>query len=446
MNPNRHRLRWGWHLFALLAIFYFSPYTRLSSETGPAEKSASIYYHFGGLVSVWEILLLAAIALLVLKSLQRGELQLHFGPWLGPFALMLLIAGAFIVGLLHSSAGPLSYGLTETKRPLIAFAAPLYMFSIYLIAINSIQHRGQLFQILRWLDWLTFGLCVYGVLRLVLLISGEAAGMWFFGLPIVLYDQMLMLYVPTFTICALSLRRQSLGWRRWAMLFVMLFFILTSTRRFNYILLAAGIILLVGLGLKIKLWRPRRLLRPLFVAAVSLGMLAVIVAVLAPKFMSGVETSIQTLNVLSRVGQKHGGEMRLAEVKNLFANLNERPYAYLTGFGLGTLWRALEPQPVDPLTRRLRLKHDWYTQFHLPYLAMIFRLGIIGSLLFCLWLLGYAFMTISRLRMLRRSLQPAALAMLAFLILTLPAIIDSFNPTSWTLCGLYAALLEKLPD
>jgi len=393
---------------------------------------------------LWEVLLLAGIVLLLIRQTIRGRITLRFGPWLGVPALMALLAAAFALGLLHTQYGPLGYGLTGTKRPLIAFMTPLYLFLTYVIVINSIQRRRQLWQIMRWLDWLTVGLIVFGLTRLILMLTGAITGMWFFGLPVVLYDQMLMLYVPIFTLMALFFHRQRLEWWRGIMLALMVFLILCSTRRFNYLLLAMGVVLILAIGVRLRLWRPRQLVRAGLAGGIALAATVAVILVATPRLASGVGTSLRTLDLMSRLGQKYSGDMRLAEIRNLFANLDERPYGYLTGFGLGTLWHARERQPVDPLTRRLRPNRKWYTQFHLPYIAILFRLGFVGTALLLLWLWHYARHLLPRIRRLQWPIRHSALAMFAFLILILPSLTDSFNPTAWTLCGLYIGLLEKM--
>ncbi len=440
---NWRRFRECWVLLFLLTIFYFSSYTKISTETGPAEKNISIHFHWGGLVSVWEVLLLGALALIVARNVYHGRGVLNLGPSTGIFAFFALITISFVIGLLHSSGGVLKYGITGLKRPVIAYMTPVYFFLIYLICINTLVRRSQLLLVLRFLHWLTIGLLAYGVVRLFLMLAGDFGGLWFFGLPIVLYDQMAMLYAPIFILLALFFQGRSFKKRYWPGFALMLFFILCSTRRFNYLLLALGLFLTVALGYSLKLWTlPKVFKKTGQSLAVSIAGFAV-VALLIPGFTSGVFTSIKTLNVWSKLGQQQSGDMRIAEFENLFENLNERPYTYIAGFGLGPLWRAIEPQPVDPLTRRLRLKRHWYTQFHLPYISMIYRLGLLGSAVFLFWFLIYMKNLYSRLKNSRRSLQPILLGPFVFLMMILPSLLDSFNPTAWTLCGLYAALLEK---
>lgn len=446
MLAQLQKYRWGWFLFAGLGLFYFSPYTRISSEAGPAEKAVSIHYHFGGVISIWELLLLGMLLLLLTRNALGGRLTLPLGPWTGVFFLVLILTFAFASGLLHSTAGPLRYGITGARRPLIAYSAVFYLFATYLIVLNAIRTRLHLRQMLHWLNYLTIALVIYGFIRLILMLTGSIPGMWLFGLPVVLYDQMLMLYVPIFALISNWLHKGRLGAGRTLILASLMFFIVCSTRRFNYLLLIAGLIFVLALGWRLQMWPGRRTGK--VVAGMTACMAALLLALhlVIPHAAGGVARAVQSINAFSKIGQVNSGKMRLAELGNLLRNLDERPYAYLTGFGMGTMWRSIDYQPVDPLTRKLRPRYNWYTQFHLPYISIVFRLGILGAFVFGIWFWCYVSEHLRRLRTVRTPLQPVYLAVLAFIFFLLPSLLDSFSPTGWSLCGLYAALAERMAN
>jgi len=433
------------YLTVIFGAFWLSPYTKISTETGPAEKSFSIYYHFMGLVSPWEIMLATAMLLVLLWKRRKGE-TLSLGARHGLILIFALYCIAFFVGTLHSGAGLLAYGPTAARRPFIALIPVLSCFACYLLVINTIENRKQLSVIFRLMRWLTVAVILIGLGRLILMVQGVQQGLWFFGLPVVLYDQMVMLYVPIFVIFLQICSGHAVRKWQWAGFALMLFFILFSTRRFNYLLLGAGLLFVYILRPRIRLasrfrWGKKQAV-PLAVLVAGSGIAFATIT----QLRQGVTQAVYSMDMASRIGQKNSGDMRLAEVRNMLRNMEERPYTFVSGFGLGTLWRAIDYQPVDPFTRRLRISRNWYPKFHLPYISMFYRLGTAGTALFLIWFVVRSRALKNGLATVRRPLQPLALSMFIFFLLVFPSVADTFNPTSWTLCGIYLGLLEKMQE
>jgi len=433
-----------WPLLVILTLFYFSPYTNVAPSMRVSGAHFSIYTYFAGVISVIGLVLVAALAITIMRSMKKGKINLALGTRHGFGFFLFLILVTFVIGLLHAEGGLLHYGLTEVKRPIIAFIPMLYMFAVFMIVVNLVQTRELLSQLLAWIDRLTILLICYGIFRLIMILAYGLDTFWMFGLPIVLYDEMAMFYVPIFTIVARWTSGEKTN--RWqAVQFgIMVLFILCSTRRYNYLLLVMGLFLVAFVVYLNRLVSLQRLLRLAARGTFVLGIAASLLLVIAPKFSQGISMAFESLDMSSKVGQKHGGEIRSAVIGNILANLERRPYAYFAGFGLGTMWQAIEYQPMDSLTKLLRRNDGWYTQFSVPYVSLLFRLGLLGTVALFGWLFCYLYGRARAIRIAKPHLQYYGIAMIAYVALIIPALIDSLNPMGWILCGLYMGILEKL--
>jgi hypothetical protein len=432
-----------WPLLSILMLFYASPYTNVAPSMRDPGASFSIYIYLAGPLTILNVAFAVALAGTFFEEAKRGKVNLTIGKWYGIAFLFMMVVVSFAIGLLHADGGILQYGVTELKRPVNAFMSAFYMLAIFMLVINSIKTQDSLVRLLRWLDRLTWMVLGYGIYRLIIIVAYGAETMWMFGLPIVLYDQMAMLYVPIFSSVARQLAGQRVNRMELLQVVVAIAFILCSTRRFNYLLLVMGLVLII-----IFRWSTHTLSAQHFrrIVVRSTAVLIVVTGLLvaiSPKFIEGVGSAFQSIDMGSRVGQKHGGSVRTAVIRNIFANLDERPYAYVSGFGLGTMWHAVEYQPMDPLTKRLRTNDGWYTQFSVPYVSSLFRMGIVGVLLLLAWLTYYLVRTIRETQVLPSWLQSDSIGMIAYIVMVVPALPDSLNPTGWILCGLYMGLLDR---
>ena len=115
---------------------------------------------------------------------------------------------------------------------------------------------------------------------------------------------------------------------------------------------------------------------------------------------------------------------------------------------VGTKWEAIQEQPLDSFTypkAYVASSRGWYPQFHLPYVASLYRFGILG---FALLLAGVGWYAYRQLRWLRYSpfvwTKSLGLAMVVFIVLTVPNLGDSLNPTAAILSGFCTGMLERL--
>ncbi len=431
----------------LLAIFYFFPYSSINPSVRSAGTYFTLFRKFGGLLSAWDFLLLAEFAVLFAYKLGRGKATLRGWNFPELLFLSLFSVWAFVWGWVHVFGNLLGYGPTDLLRPVVIFQVFLYFLAAYLLTLNWLNSQKDWQVAVRWLKWLTSLLVLYGVGRLIGILLGKIETMWPFGLPVVLYDQMMFLYLPIFVWLAAQILGKSdwkgLGW----VALISTFFILISARRFNYFLLVFG----GGITVLLAGFLTPRFAKKLGNVALKLGGALVLVffllAFFFPSGLKNVGTAFQSLNIYS---QKQtvtaGSDIRRQEIKNLVLNLNERPYGYAFGLGWGTKWKAIAYQPMDSFSfteKYLKKSLGWFPQFHLPYLGLLYRYGVLGLLFF--W--GILLVLFRRIFLgIQKSVPEGEkaflLGMLVFLVLLLPTFGDSANPTFMILAGFYLGLLE----
>ena len=437
-------------LWVVLVVYYFMPFSSINPLIRAGGEYFTIYKRIFGPLSVWDVLLGLAFILILISRLRHGQLTfpgLPSGTWLAILGIYLF---AFLMGLLHTHGNLLSYGRTELLRPLVAAQPILYKFALYWITATVLQTPLDIRKTIQFVKWLSLSLILYGIIRAVLIFSGVIITMWPFGLPIVLYDQMMMLYLPIFWGLLAFLASEKVVTIKpvWAVLAIV--FIISSARRFNYLLLGGGLLLVL-----ILTWRfypgqsGRQLFRKLRLPLLILVMAAAIVVVIMPTLIERVVYTTQTLDIYRATDPGTGSDIRRGEINNLFLNLQQRPYSYWCGFGLGTTWKAITYQPYDSFsfTRETLIRGlDWYPQFHLPYISLLFRYGVLGSCLYwllCVFLLSRFYLNLKRLAQFQELPFAFYLGGLIFIILILPSIGDSVNPTAPILVGFLIGIIER---
>ncbi len=430
-----------WPIICLIFLFFASAYTNISSPAGPAEKYYSIYYHFFGVISIWDI----GLATVLLAVLMKKKLFFSFGYWQGLPALFLLLVLIFCAGLMHSSAGISPFGPSEFRRVLIAFTGPVYMISIYLLVKNLITNQMELKVILNFLKSMVLALAIYALLRFFLILTGTVQTMWLFALPVIIYDRLIFFYIPVFIWLINALTGEIQKTKILTFIAITgLFLILISTRRLNLLIICCGIFIsLAGTGflMEINIRKSLNFSRK-FILLPIIGIIAL--SFVVPRSLTKLISVVKSLDLYSQTGRHHSGEMRIAESRNLLANLESRRYALLTGYGYGTFWQQKQNQPLDPLTKKIRPFGNWFSQFHLPYISIFYRFGLLGTSVFLIWYFSWFANIVGRLKRTCPKAQVFALSAFVFLMLLLPATLDSLNPTSWICCGGIAAILEKL--
>jgi hypothetical protein len=436
-----------WPLLLVLVAFFYFPYSSVDPQVRARGDYFTIYSRFVAGLSIWEMILILGFGVLFWRKWRTGDLNLWLGSWSGMPLYLVLFAIAAANGLLHVDGGPLGYGPTELSRVIIAAIPFAYFLAVFLLVVNTVHTAEQAPQAIRWLDRFVLGLVIYGAIRFVLILSGHLKTMTPFGLPIVLYDQMNLLYIPIFVIVARVLMGERLVFLNWLYLAVMLFFILCSTRRFNYVFLALGVVMVILIGLASRSWKSKTVMKFTMCVGLSVGVMFLALIITLPGFVKGVAEAMQSIDMLSKIGQQHGGNIRSAQLDNLFSNLQARPYAVLVGFGLGTKWQAIEQQPMNSMAfpeDYIRQSKGWYPQFHLPYISVLYRFGILGVSFLLIWVIFYLKPFLKNIPRIHFSQRPFYIGALGFLAIALPTIGDSPNPVMPIICGIHMGLLERL--
>jgi len=437
-------------VWLLLPVFYFFPYENINPLVRETAQYFSIYRRIFGPLNVWELLMGATGILLITQRLKRGRFTVRGipeGPW---FFLLMFYLFAFVVGLLHVKGNLLSYGNTDLTRPFVASQVILYMVLIYWITMNSLETPEDIRATVRLLRGISILLVAYGIVRGVLILKGILPTIWPFGLPIIIYNQMVMLYLVVFWGVLYFFERrqpQPMG-GFWTVVAVLL--ILTSTRRFNYFVLVAGMLASVAVAVRFyrlqakAVWQKIR--RPLVGSILAL----VLVLLIFPNWFEVVGYSFRSFNIFGVNDTITNNDIRRFALSNLFLNMFRRPYTLLTGFGLGTTWQAIVYQPFDTLfltvnSEFLRRSLGWYPQFPLPYLNAVYRYGIAGTLLYwglLIWLFRRYF---SWLKLNRSPGFPTAFYLAALILMPffLGLIGDIYNPTGPIFVGLLLAVVER---
>lgn len=435
-----------WPLLVILFSFFYFPFSSVDPKIRTTGEYFSIYNRFVAGLSIWEMLILVCFGVLGWGKWRSGALNLSFGSWRGVPLYLFFFALAIANGLLHVEGSVLGYGPTEFRWVIIATMPIAYFLAVFLLIINIVETQEQAARLIKWLDRLTVGLIIYGVIRFILILLGYVQTMIPFGLPIVLYDQLNLFYAPIFIIVARLLLKEKLGALQYTNLVLMVVFILLSTRRFNYIFLLLGVGAVFAIGIITRYWRATRVFGFISKGIAALAVALIVLRIVIPSFVSGVADSVNSINMFSKFGQKYGGDSRVAELENIYANLDRRPYAYLIGFGLGTKWQAIEPQPMNSMAfpeKYMRQSKGWYPRFHLPYVASFYRFGILGMAFLIAWLWFYLRTPLRTLRAKKETPKAFCIGAIAFLAICLPMIGDSTSPVLPIICGIYMGLLEK---
>ena len=437
-------------VWLLLPVFYFFPYENVNPLVRETEQYFSVYRRIIGPLNVWEILLVGTVLLLVGRRLKQGSLRFRGipeGPW---FFILVFYLFAFVAGLLHVKGNLLSYGNTDITRPFVASQVILYMVLVYWITANSLDSPEDVLNTVRVLRGISIALVLYGVVRGILILKGILPTIWPFGLPIIIYNQMVMLYLVVFWgLLYFFEKRQAQSMPGvWAIIAALL--ILTSTRRFNYFVLVAGLVFTLAVAVHfyrfsfLSVWRKLRTPLLAFVLATLLLLL------IFPDWFEVVGYSFRSFNIFGVNDQITNNDIRRFALSNMTLNMLRRPYTLLTGFGLGTTWKAIVYQPFDTLflnvnSEFLRRSLGWYPQFPFPYVNVIYRYGFVGVVVYwglIVWLFRRYY---SYFREKRSSAYPTAFYLAALIVMPffLGLIGDIYNPTGPIFVGILLGIVER---
>lgn|GEM_PF-4939210 len=437
----------------LLIFFFFFPYESVNPTVRATGEYFSMYRRLIGPFHTWHLFLFWSLLMLGAQQALRGDWRFRGIP----VGFWLLILGfyvfMFLWGGLHIRGNVLSYGYTDTLRPFVSFQIIVTMFMTYFITANSIRDKTDLELVTRILRILFIALTLYGIVRSVLILAGIVQTTWIFGLPIILYDQMVLLYLAIgWGLAEYLIRADKPAISKWVLM-IMILLILTSTRRFNYIILfLTGILTFAATRIAYPT-TARALLRRAATVQVPVALTGILLILLVPSWWESVMFSIQSINFLKNNEFITNSDVRRFALMNLFQNMQMRPYSWLVGFGLGTTWKPIGYQPLDVTYLSVNAAYlaksvGWLPQFSLPYLSLFFRYGIAGALFYWMLCTGLAFSLFQKLKRasIPARLKPLGIGGTVFILLFLPTIGDGFNPTAPILLGFLIGYFERLVE
>jgi hypothetical protein len=373
-------------LWFLLTLFYFIPYSSPDYLARIGEKAHfSLFNRFNSMFCLWDILIFSLASLILIKKLVKRDLKFIGIQYKEIQLYLYLMIFAFINGFLHVSGSFLSYGPTEFLRPIIAFMPFFYFIAVYLLTVNTVTSKSDLDKTLNFIWVLTLLLICYSIYRLFGILTDRIDALMMFGLPMILYEQMAFLYYPIFLYITMAFLKVESRKKNIVIAFSLFLIILSSTRRFNYLILIFGVIITLFLLYKVKRINLKNIFKNVFKIGIVLFIILLMLTILIPSFTNGVFNSISSIYFISEYGLSQGGGIRINEIQNMFLNMNQRLYSYFVGYGLGTRWEAIKEfsytSILDFEKEEINKGNNWWPQFHLPYISLLYVYGILGFII-----------------------------------------------------------------
>ncbi|MFC1557969.1 hypothetical protein ACFL40_01300 [candidate division KSB1 bacterium] len=433
-------------LFGLLFLFYFIPYSSPDYLTRIGEVSRfSLFSRFASTICTWDILIFLFAGLVIIKKLIKGRLEFVGIKHKEIRIYIYIMIFAFLNGLMHIKGNYLSFGPTEFIRPVIVFLPFFYMIFMFLITVNVIESKKDLDKTYDYIWLLTIILIFYSIYRLIGIYTGKFDALMMFGLPMILYDQVVFLFYPIFLYASLHFLKVDSGKKNLFVTFILFLIILSSTRRLNYLILAGGFIITLFLVNKVKKIGFGVFVKILFSIIVILCVIFSLFFIFLPDFTSGVYDSMRSIYFVSEYGMSHGGNIRKTEVENMFLNMNKRAYSYFIGYGLGTRYEAIKDVSfgrLDHGKKEIEKGSNWWPQFHLPYISSIYLFGFFGFFIMIFIVLLFVKRSINYIRKMEdnKYYQAQMIAIVSYLLLTVFFPSGSANPTSMIFGGILLGL------
>ena len=433
-------------LFGLLFLFYFIPYSSSDYLARIGEVSRfSLFSRFGSMLCVWDILLFLFAGLLIIKKLLKGRLKFTGIEYSEIRIYSYLMIFAFINGFLHIRGSYLAFGPTEFMRPIIVFLPFFYLIFMYLLTVNVIESKKDLDRAYNYIWLLTILLVFYSIYRIIGIYTGQFDALMMFGLPMILYDQVIFLFYPIFLYVSLYLLKVDSGKKNIFITFILFLIILSSTRRLNYLILVGGFFITLFLVNKVRKIGFGVFVKNLFSIIVILCVIFSLFFIFLPDFTSGVYDSVRSIYFVSEHGMSHGGNVRKTEIENMFLNMNKRAYSYFIGYGLGTRYEAVKDVSfgrLDHGKKEIEKGSNWWPQFHLPYISSIYLIGFLGFFIMIFIVLLFLKRSVNHIRKMEdnKYYQAQMIAIVSYLLLILFFPSGSANPTGAIFGGVLLGL------
>lgn len=440
----------------LLLALALVPNSSVITEVRIGAADLSFYNLFtrylGGILSTWDILLLVLLGL-ILAGNRRFRL---LGPLSSPNRLLLLICGLWILaalnGLAHATAW--RYGYTNIKGVVQQALPAVYLLLSYFLTRAVLERNQDIDLLMRTLDLCNIIILIQGMVLLVQAQAGLLSVMrGFLGIPIVLYDQLTFLSLGVNVIAARLVFGQRVRVWHWIIFVGGVFFLLASTRRLILFTMLLNFVVIWFLGRRYRGPAGQWFRSVVFFCGVT-AIAGAIAFTALPQLPQAVSLVIQSFDLTSDVGVANAGQLRMAQIENLFQNLNAQGLlSYIFGSGFGTQWYEFVSMglPTDRGTTAYTEAVlttgvlGWWPNFHLSYIALFYRYGVGGGgfllLVGLVWFKRWFYI----LRDLAPVHRPLALVVIILGLQLLVGLGDTYSSAYPAMMGIWLAVLETVP-
>ena len=385
--PNIFKRPALWIAFMLFSLALIPNSSVFQEERILGEGFKLFTKYIGGILSIWDIFTLFGFYL-VLKS--RSEKVCHHNSAdINDTLHIIYIFWFFSVlnGLAHATF--FQYGYTSF-RSVVQQAQPAVYFILSLFLTRSIiKNEQDIDMMIKALSYCNLFILAEGVVFFVLGITEVfyfTKG--FGGIPIVIYDGMGFLAIGVLIVIAKYMHNQRITYIDIIVLLGGIAFILLSTRRMNLLMLFINVVI-IWLATDTKDNSVNKTYQLAKLTLLAIIPLAIIMPIVVPDFIDIFINVLNSINMSSEAGEANAGLFRLAQISNLFLNMNEEtPFSYIWGMGLGTQWYEFIPliglQSGGDTAYVMALQDQgelgWWPYFHIANIAVIYRYGVLGVL------------------------------------------------------------------
>jgi len=441
-----------WLVLMILFLAIFPNSSIIGAERIYGEESIRLFARYlGGIINIWDILLIILLAVVFFQRKRVSLINCMSGVsrWLIPIFCIWLF-GIFN-GFIRATILP--YGETNIRGVIQGALPPIYLILTYLSATQVILRYRDADYVIRALYMCAIiVLFIGGILFAAIIEEYIHVRPGFLGIPIVIYDQLRFLSPVIGFIFIKNLLGQRQSKLIWIIFAFCIFFMIISTRRLTYIYLVFNLGLYFILTCYATHWRILKVMPLIRLLAIIFLMLFVITTmsyIFIPNLGEAILIVTKSVNIFSEAGLKHAGSSRLAEIKNLFLNMNQSLESYFFGMGIGTTFYEFIPMGYDPLggtgysaAAMEKASTGWFSYFHLSFIAGLYRFGVGGALL--IWIFTFAWFSqwIKILRRLTFSYLPYAIPLIVLSTESILSVGDSLNSSNRVFCGVLLAILN----
>jgi hypothetical protein len=398
--PMFARRRAGWVAVMIIALALVPNSSIFSDERVVGGGFKLFFRYIGGVLCLWDVLILVAFWLI----LSSGKLMRTVDPFARHNRKLYVIGGIWIfgalVGIAHATV--FKFGPTSIANVIQQVLPSIYFFLSIILARTLLQTEKDIVFILKILTICSLAILIEGGVFLFLaLVELIPVLRGYGGIPIVVYDGMAFLTFSVLLTCAKYFFGEKVTFIDKFIFIGGVFFILISTRRSNLFFLVLNL-LVIYLFSRQRIFSLGTVVSGVKTIVLMGAPLLVLLYLFVPDYFDTIGFVLSSFDISSEAGEISGGTLRLAQLGNMFLNMNtEAPLSYLWGMGFGTQW--FEYIPLIGLNAEgdgayIGLVQElgalgWWPYFHLSSISLLYRFGFAGTILIfvfsIIWLKGW---------------------------------------------------------